>query len=74
MLFSLCEWDRSSQQSSLKEKKKKLQPPGNEDVQQTPLVDRRKIILLPLRIKLGLVKNFVRKEKRSFQEEKISGS
>ena len=34
--------------------------PGEKNVSKEPLVDRKKIILPPLHIKLGLFKNFVK--------------
>ena len=35
--------------------------PGNKNVLHTPLVDRDKILMPPLHIKLGLMKSFVKK-------------
>lgn len=62
----LCLWD--SRADSEHYVRKKWPPrtkfvPGESNVEHAPLVDPSKIILPPLHIKLGLIKNFVRKLK-----------
>lgn len=59
----LCEWDSRARSSHYNRKdwtpRETLQP-GEMNVQHSPLVDRSKILLPPLHIKLGLMKNFVK--------------
>lgn len=68
----LCEWDSRAR---LEHYTRKIWPPrlgfqpGTKNVSNTPLVDSQKVILPPLHIKLGLMKNFVKamdKEGRAF--------
>ena len=62
----LCLWDSRADSDHYV---KKVWParntfvPGELNVEHAPLVDQGKIILPPLHIKLGLVKNFVKKLK-----------
>jgi hypothetical protein len=59
----LCEWDSRDKQQHYY---KKVWPPrcqltpGSKNVQHEPLVERSHILLPPLHIKLGLMKNFVK--------------
>jgi len=60
----ICEWDsRDRKQHFIKKNwpiRYRMQP-GNKNVLHTPLVDRDKILMPPLHIKLGLMKSFVKK-------------
>src|ERR1043165_8429011 len=59
----LCEWDSRARSEHYKRKvwpSRKSLDPGTKSVQHSPLVDPKKILLPPLHIKLGLVKNFVK--------------
>lgn len=65
----LCEWD--SRASGLHYDKKDWTPrttfiPGTKSIAHEPLVDPKKVILPPLHIKLGLVKNFVKAMKQDY--------
>ena len=59
----LCEWDsRAKAEHYIRREwppREALQP-GLKNVQHVPLVDRSKVLLPPLHIKLGLMKNFVK--------------
>lgn len=60
----LCMWDSraDAQHYCNKVWPKRLNfVPGVANVEYTPLIDPEKVILPPLHIKLGLVKNFVKK-------------
>lgn len=62
----LCLWDsRADCEHYIKKDwpPRKNYVPGSANVESLPLVDPRKIILPPLHIKLGLIKNFVKKLK-----------
>jgi len=59
----LCEWDSRSRDKHYKIKDWPMQEnsvPGEKCVRNQLLVDKYKILLLPLHIKLGLMKNFVK--------------
>ncbi|XP_050822620.1 uncharacterized protein LOC127057686 [Gopherus flavomarginatus] len=59
----LCEWDSRARDSHYIKKDWPLRQslePGRKSVQHPPLVKSRKILLPPLHIKLGLMKNFVK--------------
>ncbi|XP_053968164.1 uncharacterized protein LOC128869618 [Anastrepha ludens] len=59
----LCEWDSRARDKHYKVKawpKRKEFIPGAKNVSSKPLVDSNDIILPPLHIKLGLMKNFVK--------------
>ena len=59
----LCEWDSRARDSHYIKKDWPLRQslePGRKSVQHPPLVESRKILLPPLHIKLGLMKNFVK--------------
>lgn len=58
----LCEWDSRARNLHYKKKVWPIRDlcPGKKNVQHPILVDRNKIILPPLHIKLGLMKNFVK--------------
>lgn len=59
----LCEWDSRARSDHYKRKvwpSRKSLDPGTKSVQHSPLVDPKKVLLPPLHIKLGLVKNFVK--------------
>lgn len=59
----LCEWDSRDRTSHYIRKnwpKRKMMEPGKKNIQYTPLVARDKILLPPLHIKLGLMKNLVK--------------
>lgn len=59
----LCEWDsRAREQHYIRQDwpRRELLQPGHMNVSHQPLVDSRKILLPPLHIKLGLMKNFVK--------------
>lgn len=59
----LCEWDSRAKALHYKRQdwpvRQSLEP-GQKNVQHVPLVDSKKILLPPLHIKLGLMKNFVK--------------
>ncbi|KAJ8671679.1 hypothetical protein QAD02_002938 [Eretmocerus hayati] len=58
----LCEWNSRSKEKHYVRKvwpPRQQMIPGQENVQAIPLVDRDKIVLSPLHIKLGIVKNFI---------------
>lgn len=62
----LCEWDsRADDQHYIKKHwpARKNYVPGKANVESQPLVDPQNILLPPLHIKLGLIKNFVKKLK-----------
>ena len=69
----LCEWDSRARASHYETRYWPLRPsltPGLKNVVHPPLVETAKIILPPLHIKLGLMKNFVKaldKSRPSFQ-------
>ena len=59
----LCEWDSRARESHYVTKvwpQQKSLEPGKKNVQHPPLVDGKKILLPPLNIKMGLMKNFVK--------------
>ena len=59
----LCEWDSRDKKNYYVNKlwhKRTLLTPGEKNVVNSPLDLSEKIYLLPLHIKLGLMKNFVR--------------
>ncbi|KAK5643931.1 hypothetical protein RI129_007776 [Pyrocoelia pectoralis] len=59
----LCEWDSRDRKSHYIRKiwpERKIMEPGKKNIQYTPLVSRDKILLPPLHIKLGLMKNLVK--------------
>lgn len=59
----LCLWDsRNTSEHYIKRdwKSRSTYNPGEENVQHIPLVDKQKILLPPLHIKLGLAKTFVK--------------
>lgn len=59
----LCLWDSRDTKNHYRVKEwpvRKSYVPGNVNVNNTPLVEHYKIILPPLHIKLGLIKNFVK--------------
>ena len=59
----LCEWDSRTRESHYVTKvwpQRKPLEPRKKNVQHPPLVDSKKILLPPLHIKLGLMKNFVK--------------
>ena len=59
----LCEWDSRARQLHYVEKNwnpRQNLVPGIKNVSQRPLVDPQKVLLPPLHIKLGLIKNFVK--------------
>lgn len=59
----ICEWDSRDRKEHYKKKvwphRQSLQP-GQKNVKNDPLVDPQKVLLPPLHIKLGLMKNFVK--------------
>ncbi len=59
----ICEWDsRDRKQHWIKKSwpiRNRMQP-GNKNVLRVPLIDRDKVFMPPLHIKLGLMKNFVK--------------
>lgn len=62
----LCLWDSRADSEHYKRKvwpARKEFAPGKSNVEHAPLVDPSKVILPPLHIKLGLIKNFVKKLK-----------
>lgn len=62
----LCLWDSRADAQHYKKKhwpQRLTFLPGEANVERVPLVDPNKIILPPLHIKLGLIKNFVKKLK-----------
>lgn len=62
----LCLWDSRADAQHYKKKhwpQRLMFLPGEANVEKVPLVDPNKIILPPLHIKLGLIKNFVKKLK-----------
>ena len=69
----LCEWDSRARESHYVKKvwpQRKSFEPGIQNVHYPPLVDPQKILLPPLHIKLGLMKNVVKaldKEKPGFK-------
>lgn len=69
----LCEWDsRAKHEHYIKKHwpERKQYIAGEKNIKNVPLIDKKKIILPPLHIKLGLMKNFVKamdKEGRGFQ-------
>jgi hypothetical protein len=59
----LCEWDSRARESHYVRKvwpMRSTYVPGVKNIVQIPLVDPKKILMPPLHIKLGLVKNFVK--------------
>jgi hypothetical protein len=59
----LCEWDSRDKQQHYYKKvwpPRRQLTPGSKNVQHEPLVERSHILLPPLHIKLGLMKNFVK--------------
>ena len=59
----LCEWNSREKDSHYIKKDRSLRQsliPGGKNVKHPPLVESNKILLPPLHIKLGLVKNFVK--------------
>lgn len=59
----LCLWDSRNTQAHYKVKnwpKRENFVPGERNVKYIPLVDPKKVLLPPLHIKLGLIKNFVK--------------
>jgi hypothetical protein len=63
----ICEWDsraRDKHYSVKHWKKRQKLTPGERNVVHDPLVDAVKVFLLPLNIKLGLVKNVVEAMKK----------
>lgn len=59
----ICLWDSRDSKNHYKQKvwaKRKEITPGSKNVIREPLVDRNKILLPPLHIKLGLMKQFVK--------------
>ncbi|XP_076059422.1 uncharacterized protein LOC143036052 [Oratosquilla oratoria] len=59
----ICEWDsRDRQQHYIKKSWpiRNIMQPGNKNVLRVPLIDRDKVLMPPLHIKLGLMKNFVK--------------
>jgi hypothetical protein len=66
----LCEWDSRDRKTHFIKKqwpKRKNLTPGKKNVTCKPLVDRKKVYLPPLYIKLGLVKNVVKAMDRDGQ-------
>ena len=60
----LCEWDSRDRTSHYIRNiwpERKMMEPGKKNIKYTPLVARDKILLPPLHIKLGLMKNLVKK-------------
>jgi len=69
----LCYWDSRARSQNYIQKdwpKRKSNVTGTKNVCQTPIVDSSKIILPPLHIKLGLMKNFVKALNKSGEEFK----
>ena len=72
-LCCLCEWDSRTKDRHYKIKDwhmPKNSVPGEKCFRNRPIVDKDKILLLPLHIKLGLMKNFVKamnKEGKDFE-------
>ena len=61
--YFLCLWDsRATSEHYIKRNwpMRTSYNPGSENIQHVPLVDHKKILLPPLHIKLGLMKNFVK--------------
>ena len=59
----LCLWDSRADNLHYKQKKWPERThfvPGSHNVQEPPLVERQKVLLPPLHIKLGLMKNYVK--------------
>jgi hypothetical protein len=59
----LCLWDSRDDKNHFKTKEwplRKTFVPGKDNVQHAPLVESHKVLLPPLHIKLGLMKNFVK--------------
>jgi hypothetical protein len=59
----LCEWDSREKTSHYKRRdwpSRQSLEPGRNNVQHLPLVESSNILLPPLHIKLGLMKNFVK--------------
>ena len=59
----ICEWDSRARQSHYIQKNWPLRDeliPAKKSVSHHPLVDPKKVLLPPLHIKLGLIKNFVK--------------
>ena len=59
----LCKWDSRTRKSHYVTKvwsQQKSWEPGKKNVQHPPLVDCQKILLPPLNIKMGLMKNFLK--------------
>lgn len=59
----LCEWDSRDRKNHWKQKdwpKRDSLEPGKKNVLQKALIDRNKVLLPPLHIKLGLMKQFVK--------------
>lgn len=62
----ICMWDSRADCDHYTKKKwpkRNSYVPGKADVENRPLVDPRKILFPPLHIKLGLIKNFIKKLK-----------
>ena len=58
----LCEWNSHAKGTHYKKRiwpKQKSLIPGIKNVASKPLLETRKVLLPPLHIKLGLIKNFV---------------
>ncbi|GBP14416.1 hypothetical protein EVAR_92401_1 [Eumeta japonica] len=64
----VCEWDSRNRKEHYTKKvwpqRQSLQP-GQKNVQNSPLVNPQKVLLAPLHIKLGLMKNFVKAMNKS---------
>ena len=61
--FFLCGWDSRARDSHYVRKswpKRQSLTPGFKNVAHEPLIESSKILLPPLHIKLGLIKNFVK--------------
>ena len=61
--YFLCEWDSWDKKNHWIKKEwsqRKALTPGNKNVLKESLVDPRKVLLPPLHIKLGLMKQFVK--------------
>ena len=59
----LCLWDSQAVSQHYKQKdwgSRSTFVPGEHSLKENPLVDMNKVLLLPLHIKLGLMKNFVK--------------
>jgi hypothetical protein len=57
--FFMCEWDSRARSQHWEQKPRTSLDSGSKNVLRKSLVDQKKILLSPLHIKLGIIKQFV---------------